>query len=194
MSSTDIHSQKILILDFGSQVTQLIARRIREQSVYCEIHPYNMGLEKIKAFAPQGIILSGGPSSVYDAEAPHSDAGVYDLGVPVLGICYGMQLMTSQLGGKVERSDKREFGRAAMAIDDTTDLFSGLANKEEVWMSHGDKIEQMPKGFCAIAHTDNTPAAAMKDEKRRLYAVQFHPEVVHTPKGAEILGNFVFAV
>ncbi len=194
MSSTDIHSQKILILDFGSQVTQLIARRIREQSVYCEIHPYTMSLEKIKAFAPQGIILSGGPSSVYDADAPHSDAGVYDLGVPVLGICYGMQLMTSQLGGKVERSDKREFGRAAMNIDDTTDLFSGLAGKEEVWMSHGDKIEQMPRGFCAIAHTDNTPAAAMKDEKRRFYAVQFHPEVVHTPKGAEILGNFVFTV
>jgi len=194
MSSTDIHSQKILILDFGSQVTQLIARRIREQSVYCEIHPYNISLEKIKAFAPQGIILSGGPSSVYDAEAPHSDAGVYDLGVPVLGICYGMQLMTSQLGGKVERSDKREFGRAAMSIDDTSDLFSGLAGREEVWMSHGDKIEQMPKGFKAIAHTDNTPAAAMKDEQRRLYAVQFHPEVVHTPKGAEMLGNFVFTV
>jgi GMP synthase (glutamine-hydrolysing) len=194
MSSTDIHSQKILILDFGSQVTQLIARRIREQSVYCEIHPYTMSLEKIKIFAPQGIILSGGPSSVYDADAPHSDAGVYDLGVPILGICYGMQLMTSQLGGKVERSDKREFGRAVMNIDDTTDLFSGLSGKEEVWMSHGDKIEQMPRGFCAIAHTDNTPAAAMKDEKRRFYAVQFHPEVVHTPKGAEILGNFVFTV
>ena len=157
MSSTDIHSQKILILDFGSQVTQLIARRIREQSVYCEIHPYNIGLDKIKAFGPQGIILSGGPSSVYDAEAPHSDAGIYELGVPVLGICYGMQLMTSQLGGKVERSDKREFGGAIMNIDDTSDLFAGLSGKEEVWMSHGDKIELMPRGFTAIAHTENTP-------------------------------------
>ena len=194
MSSTDIHSQKILILDFGSQVTQLIARRIREQSVYCEIHPYNMGLEKIKAFAPQGIILSGGPSSVYDADAPHSDAGIYELGIPVLGICYGMQLMTSQLGGRVERSEKREFGRASMLISDNSDLFSGMSGKEEVWMSHGDKIEQMPKGFCSMASTANTPSAAMKDEKRRLYAVQFHPEVVHTPRGSEILGNFVFTV
>ncbi|NJD39157.1 MAG: glutamine-hydrolyzing GMP synthase [Geobacter sp.] len=194
MSTTDIHSQKILILDFGSQVTQLIARRIREQSVYCEIHPYTMSLEKIRDFSPQGIILSGGPSSVYDADAPHSDAGIYELGIPVLGICYGMQLMTSQLGGRVERSDKREFGRALLQIDDTQDLFAGLSGKEEVWMSHGDKIEQMPRGFSAIARTDNTPAAAMKDEQRRFYAVQFHPEVVHTPRGAEILGNFVFTV
>ena len=194
MSSTDIHSQKILILDFGSQVTQLIARRIREQSVYCEIHPYTMSLEAIKSFAPQGIILSGGPSSVYDDEAPHSDAAIYELGIPVMGICYGMQLMTWQLGGRVEKSDKREFGRAAMAIDDTSDLFCGLAIEEEVWMSHGDKIEQMPDGFCAIAHTGNTPAAAMKHPERRLYAVQFHPEVVHTPKGAAMLANFVFNV
>ncbi len=194
INSAGIHSQKILILDFGSQVTQLIARRIREQSVFCEIHPYTMPLDKIQEFAPLGIILSGGPSSVYDADAPHPDAGIYELGLPVLGICYGMQLMTSQLGGKVERSSKREFGRATLIIDDTKDLFSGLSGREEVWMSHGDMIEQMPRGFCAIAHTENTPAAAMKDEKRRFYAVQFHPEVVHTPKGAEILGNFVFNI
>jgi GMP synthase (glutamine-hydrolysing) len=194
MSSTDIHSQKILILDFGSQVTQLIARRIREQSVYCEIHPYTMSLEAIKSFAPQGIILSGGPSSVYDDEAPHSDAAIYELGIPVMGICYGMQLMTWQLGGRVEKSDKREFGRAAMAIDDTSDLFCGLAIEEEVWMSHGDKIEQMPDGFCAIAHTGNTPAAAMKHPERRLYAVQFHPEVSHSEFGAKMLENFVFQI
>ncbi|BDV42604.1 GMP synthase [glutamine-hydrolyzing] [Geotalea uraniireducens] len=192
--SHDIHSEKILILDFGSQVTQLIARRVREQSVYCEIHPYNISLARIKEYAPKGIILSGGPSSVYDKDAPHSDAGVFDLGIPVLGICYGMQLMTHQLGGRVERSHKREYGRAMMDLDDTGDLFSGFAAKAEVWMSHGDRIEEMPKGFHAIAHTEHCPAAAMKDEKRRFYGVQFHPEVVHTPRGEEMLGNFLFTV
>lgn len=194
MQSNDIHSQKILVLDFGSQVTQLIARRIREQSVYCEIHPYTTSLDKIKGMAPQGIILSGGPKSVYDAEAPSCDAGIYDLGVPVLGICYGMQLMTSQLGGKVERSAKREFGRASLQITEAGELFAGLSGKEEVWMSHTDRIEQLPKGFCAIASTENCPEAAIQDKNRRIYGVQFHPEVVHTPKGAEILGNFVFNI
>ncbi len=190
----DIHSEKILILDFGSQVTQLIARRVREQSVYCEIHPYNMTLEKIRQYGPKGIILSGGPSSVYDKDAPHSDAGVYGLGVPVLGICYGMQLMTHQLGGKVERSEKREYGRAVMELDDVTNLFSGFSDRAEVWMSHGDRIEAMPEGFQRIAHTGHCPVAAMKDAGRRFYGVQFHPEVVHTPRGEEILGNFLFAV
>ncbi len=190
----DIHSEKILILDFGSQVTQLIARRVREQSVYCEIHPYNMTLEKIRQYRPKGIILSGGPSSVYDKDAPHSDAGVYGLGVPVLGICYGMQLMTHQLGGKVERSEKREYGRAVMELDDVTDLFSGFSDRAEVWMSHGDHIEAMPEGFQRIAHTGHCPVAAMKDAGRRFYGVQFHPEVVHTPRGEEMLGNFLFAV
>ncbi|MDD3294022.1 MAG: glutamine-hydrolyzing GMP synthase, partial [Geobacteraceae bacterium] len=190
----DIHSEKILILDFGSQVTQLIARRVREQSVYCEIHPYNMNLEKIRQYGPKGIILSGGPSSVYDKDAPHSDAGVYGLGVPVLGICYGMQLMTHQLGGKVERSEKREYGRAVMDLDDVTDLFSSFSDRAEVWMSHGDRIEAMPEGFQRIAHTGHCPVAAMKDAGRRFYGVQFHPEVVHTPRGEEILGNFLFAV
>jgi GMP synthase (glutamine-hydrolysing) len=190
----DIHSEKILILDFGSQVTQLIARRVREQSVYCEIHPYNMTLEKIRHYRPKGIILSGGPSSVYDKDAPHSDAGVYGLGVPVLGICYGMQLMTHQLGGKVERSEKREYGRAVMELDDVTDLFSGFSDRAEVWMSHGDHIEAMPEGFQRIAHTGHCPVAAMKDAGRRFYGVQFHPEVVHTPRGEEMLGNFLFAV
>ncbi len=190
----DIHSEKILILDFGSQVTQLIARRVREQSVYCEIHPYNMTLEKIRRYGPKGIILSGGPSSVYDKDAPHSDAGVYGLGVPVLGICYGMQLMTHQLGGKVERSEKREYGRAVMELDDVTDLFSGFSDRAEVWMSHGDRIESMPEGFQRIAHTGHCPVAAMKDAGRRFYGVQFHPEVVHTPRGEEMLGNFLFAV
>ncbi len=190
--AADIHSEKILILDFGSQVTQLIARRVREHRVYCEIHPFNMPLAKINEFSPRGIILSGGPSSVYDKDAPLSDAGIFDLGIPVLGICYGMQLMTQQLGGRVERSKKREYGRASMALDDVTDLFAGFADKTEVWMSHGDRIEEMPAGFRAIAHTEHCPTAAMKDEKRMFYGVQFHPEVVHTPRGEEMLGNFLF--
>jgi len=189
---TDIHSAKILILDFGSQVTQLIARRVREQRVYCEIHPFNMLMARIREFAPRGIILSGGPSSVYDKDAPHSDPGVFAMGIPVLGICYGMQLMTWQLGGRVERSEKREYGRASMVLDDVSDLFAGFADKTEVWMSHGDRIEEMPPGFTTIAHTEHCPAAAMKDGKRRFYGVQFHPEVVHTPRGDEMLGNFLF--
>jgi len=192
--TTDLHSEKILILDFGSQVTQLIARRVREQRVYSEIHPYNMPLQKIREFAPRGIILSGGPSSVYDKDAPLSDPGVFSLGIPVLGICYGMQLMTWQLGGKVERSEKREYGRASMALDDVSDLFAGFAGNTEVWMSHGDRIEEMPAGFAIISHTEHCPTAAMKDEKRRFYGVQFHPEVVHTPRGEEMLGNFLFTV
>jgi len=192
--SEDIHSEKILILDFGSQVTQLIARRVREQSVYCEIHPYNMSVSRIREYRPRGIILSGGPSSVYDADAPHSDLAVYGLGVPVLGICYGMQLMTHQLGGRVEHSDKREYGRAVMALDDAQDLFSGFGDKAEVWMSHGDRIEAMPDGFERIAHTGHCPVAAMRDANRRFYGVQFHPEVVHTPRGEEMLGNFLFNV
>jgi GMP synthase (glutamine-hydrolysing) len=192
--TSDIHSQKILILDFGSQVTQLIARRIREQRVYCEIHPYNMPLEKIKLFDPQGVVLSGGPCSVYDAGAPLSDQRIFELGVPVLGICYGMQLMTQQLGGRVERSAKREYGRSQLQIDNNGDLFSGFSGREEVWMSHGDRIDEMPRGFGAIAHTDHSPVAAMRDEKRRFFGVQFHPEVVHTPRGDEMLGNFIFNV
>jgi GMP synthase (glutamine-hydrolysing) len=189
----DIHQEKILILDFGSQVTQLIARRVREQSVYCEIHPYNISLDIIREFSPKGIILSGGPASVYDKDAPLCDARIFDLDVPVLGICYGMQLMTQMLGGKVERSHKREYGRAIMALDDVTDLFAGFDDSAEVWMSHGDRIEVMPDGFKRISHTEHCPVAAMKDERRRLFGVQFHPEVVHTPRGEEMLGNFLFA-
>jgi GMP synthase (glutamine-hydrolysing) len=192
--SEDIHSEKILILDFGSQVTQLIARRVREQSVYSEIHPYNISIDKIREYSPKGIILSGGPSSVYDTDAPHSDPAIYDLGIPILGICYGMQLMTHQLGGKVERSEKREYGRAMMDLDDVQDIFSGFDGQAEVWMSHGDRIDAMPDGFQRIAHTEHCPVAAMKDAGRGFYGVQFHPEVVHTPRGAEMLGNFLFTV
>ncbi|MDD2321154.1 MAG: glutamine-hydrolyzing GMP synthase [Geobacteraceae bacterium] len=192
--SEDIHSEKILILDFGSQVTQLIARRVREQSVYSEIHPYNISIDKIREYSPKGIILSGGPSSVYDTDAPHSDPAIYELGIPILGICYGMQLMTHQLGGKVERSEKREYGRAMMDLDDVADLFSGFDGRAEVWMSHGDRIDAMPDGFQRIAHTEHCPVAAMKNAERGFYGVQFHPEVVHTPRGAEMLGNFLFTV
>ena len=193
---SDIHSERILILDFGSQYTQLIARRVREAKVYCEIYPYNAGLEKIKAFRPKGLILSGGPSSVYDAGAPLIDKAHLDLGVPVLGICYGMQLLTHILGGVVAKSSKREYGRAELSIHNNEGLFAGIGEggKTAVWMSHGDRIEKLPQGFSAIAHTDNSPTAAMADEKLKFYGVQFHPEVVHTPHGVQILRNFIYGI
>jgi GMP synthase (glutamine-hydrolysing) len=193
---SDIHSERILILDFGSQYTQLIARRVREAKVYCEIYPYNAGLEKVKAFRPKGLILSGGPSSVYDAGAPLVDKAHLDLGIPVLGVCYGMQLLTHVLGGEVAKSQKREFGRAELAIHRNEGLFAGVGEggKATVWMSHGDRIEKMPAGFQSAAHTDNSPTAAMEDRERRFFGVQFHPEVVHTPQGAQILRNFVYGI
>ncbi len=193
---SDIHRERILILDFGSQYTQLIARRIREAKVYCEIFPFNAGIEKVRAFRPKGLILSGGPSSVYDAGAPLIGKDHLDLGIPVLGICYGMQLLTHVLGGQVAKSAKREYGRAELNIHKNEGLFTGIGErgKAAVWMSHGDRIEKMPEGFIAIAHTDNSPTAAMADEKRKFYGVQFHPEVVHTPQGTQILRNFVYTV
>jgi GMP synthase (glutamine-hydrolysing) len=193
---SDIHSERILILDFGSQYTQLIARRVRESRVYCEIFPFNAGLDKVKAFRPKGLILSGGPSSVYDAGAPLIDKVHLELGVPVLGICYGMQLLTHILGGVVAKSQKREYGRANLNLHEGERLFAGVgvAGKTVVWMSHGDRIEKMPEGFHASAHTDNSPTAAMADEKRKFYGVQFHPEVVHTPQGTQILRNFVYDI
>ncbi|MBE9537085.1 MAG: glutamine-hydrolyzing GMP synthase [Proteobacteria bacterium] len=191
---SDIHANMILILDFGSQYTQLIARRIRENHVYCEIHPCTLDFEKIEAMKPKGIILSGGPSSVHDEDAPKIDKGVFEMGVPVLGICYGMQLMTHLMGGKVAGAAKREFGRAQIVIDDATDLFAGVETSSTVWMSHGDRIELLPEGFEPIGHTSNSPVAAMKNAEKRFYAIQFHPEVVHTPCGSEILRNFVFSI
>jgi len=193
---SDIHSERILILDFGSQYTQLIARRVREAKVYCEIYPFNVGLEKVKAFRPKGLILSGGPSSVYDPGAPLIDKAVIDIGVPVLGICYGMQLLTHLLGGIVAKSQKREYGRAALNIHKSKGLFTGIgeAGKATVWMSHGDRIEKMPAGFTVIAYTDNSPTAAMADDDKKFYGVQFHPEVVHTPQGTQILRNFVYGI
>jgi GMP synthase (glutamine-hydrolysing) len=183
--------EKILILDFGSQYTQLIARRIREHKVYSEIFPFNADMEKIRAFNPKGIVLSGGPSSVYDKEAPVCDPEVFRLDVPVLGICYGMQLMARDLGGQVARAEKREYGRAVLNIDDGSDLFGGVSQNTRVWMSHGDRIERLPEGFSVIGHTDNSPVAAMADRTRKFFAIQFHPEVAHTDEGMTILRNFV---
>ncbi len=187
---------RILILDYGSQYTQLIARRVRELRVYCEIHPFHMSLDAIQAFQPKGIILSGGPSSVYEKDAPLNPPEVFRLGIPALGICYGMQLMTHVLGGEVARSNKREYGRSELFVDDPQDLFAGFDREKpiQVWMSHGDRIEVPPPDFQVIAHSSNSPVAAIRNKKLRAYGVQFHPEVVHTPQGKEILRNFLFRV
>jgi GMP synthase (glutamine-hydrolysing) len=189
-----MNKEKILVLDFGSQYTQLIARRIRENKVYSEIFPFNVSLDKIIEFGPKGLILSGGPSSVYDKKAPLPDKGIFELGIPVLGICYGMQLMTHIFKGRVTRSKKREYGRAFLKADEKRDIFKDMPDKSVVWMSHGDRILRNPKGFRPIAHTDNSPVAAMADKKRDLFALQFHPEVVHTEHGFRILKNFIFNV
>ncbi len=186
--------ERILVLDFGSQYTQLIARRVRECKVYSEIYPYNVSIEKIKSFNPKGIILSGGPSSVYDESAPIPDKEIFNLGVPVLGICYGMQLMAYLLGGEVARAQRHEYGRAEIIVDDDRDLLWDISDHSVVWMSHADRIEKCPRGFVPIAHTDNSPIAAMADHERRLYALQFHPEVVHTVEGKKIIQNFVLNI
>ena len=191
--------QKILILDFGSQVSQLIARRVREQQVYCELHPFDVSDEFIRQFSPQGIILSGGPNSVYEALEWKAPACVFKLGVPVLGICYGMQTMAQQLGGKVENSGQREFGYAEIRARGHSRLFNGIEDRSnaeghgllDVWMSHGDKVTELPPGFKVIASTPSCPVAAMADETRNFYAVQFHPEVTHTLKGKEMIARFV---
>ena len=188
---------RLLILDFGSQVTQLIARRVREAGVYCEIHPYTLSEERIRAFGAQGIILSGGPASVCWDEAPEISEFVFTLGVPVLGICYGQQLMCSLLGGSVEAHDHREFGRAFVDVKTTSVLFEGVwatGESHQVWMSHGDRVTALPQGFDVVATSDGAPFAAIADETRRFYGVQFHPEVVHTPDGAKLLANFVRAI
>ncbi len=186
--------EKILILDFGSQYTQLIARRIREAKVYCEIHPFNMKIQEIKAFRPKGIILSGSPWSVNSPEAPMIGRDVLELGVPILGICYGMQLIAHLLGGKVSAASNREYGRAQLEILDGEGIFQGLGRVQTVWMSHGDRIERMPAGFEEIATSENSPVAAFRDREKRIYGVQFHPEVVHTKHGKAMLRNFALKV
>jgi GMP synthase (glutamine-hydrolysing) len=189
-----MYEEKILVLDFGSQYTQLIARRVRECKVYSEIFPFNAPIEKIENFNPKGLILSGGPSSVYDKNAPIPDIKIFDLGIPVLGICYGMQLMAYLSGGNVAKAVKREYGKAELIIDSRTDIFEGIPKKTIVWMSHGDRISKRPAHFRTIAHTSNSPVAAMANNKMGFYALQFHPEVVHTEKGLEILKNFLFKI
>jgi GMP synthase (glutamine-hydrolysing) len=186
----------VLVLDYGSQYTQLIARRIRESRVYCEIHPCTIGLAQIRAMAPRAIVLSGGPASVYAPGAPTADPALFELGVPMLGICYGAQLMAHLLGGKVQHAEAREYGPADVRIDEPTGIFAGLSQAEviQVWMSHGDRIEALPRGFRAIGTSANTPLCAIADEKKKLYGIQFHPEVAHTPRGGEILRAFLFDV
>ena len=188
--------EAILVLDFGSQTTQLIARRVRELKVYSEIKPCTVPLEEIKAFHPRGIILSGGPSSVYDPGAPMVPLELFDLGVPILGICYGMQLMAHLLGGRVERSLKREYGPAQLRVLSGADLFYGLDLRRtyRVWMSHGDRVEELPPDFVPLAESANSPYAAMRHKERPLFGVQFHPEVVHTEIGQEVLANFVLRI
>ncbi len=190
-------SDRLLILDFGSQVTQLIARRVRESGVYCEVVPFNAPEERMRSFGAQAIILSGGPASVTESHTPRAPQWVFEAGVPVLGICYGQQTMCAQLGGKVEGSDHREFGRAELSIDDTCALFDGVwpkGGREQVWMSHGDRVTALPPGFRAVATSEGAPFAAIADDKRHFYGVQFHPEVVHTPHGAALLRNFAHGV
>jgi GMP synthase (glutamine-hydrolysing) len=188
------HPETILILDYGSQYTQLIARRIRECGVYSEIHPFNITIDALRRLHPCGIILSGGPSSVYGTNAPISTAEIYSLGVPILGICYGLQLIAHQLGGEVDRAAKREYGKAELTVDDHADVFAGLNNHLTVWMSHGDALTRLPAGFTPIGHSSNSPICAIRNAERKIFGVQFHPEVVHTPNGRDILMNFLFKV
>ena len=190
----DIHREKILILDFGSQYTQLIARRVREAHVYCELHPFDMNFEAIRDYDPQGIILSGGPKSVYDDDAPAVEEALFELGIPVLGICYGMQLLARHFDGKVIPAGKREYGHADLASKNKPGpLFDSffVGGKSPVWMSHGDHVEEIPAGFEVVAHTDNAPVAAIQNVARNLYGVQFHPEVNHTPRGEILVNTFV---
>jgi GMP synthase (glutamine-hydrolysing) len=188
------HSELVLVLDFGSQYTQLIARRVRELGVYSEIHPFNLPLDRLRALKPVGIVLSGGPSSVYEPSAPKPPREIFELGIPVLGICYGLQVIADQLGGKVDGFARKEFGKATLHIDRGDDLLTGLGSSTTVWMSHGDALSELPAGFEPIAHSDNAPICAIRNPSRKIYGVQFHPEVVHTPQGRAILSNFVHTI
>lgn len=184
--------ETVLILDFGSQYTQLIARRVRENHVYSQIVAYNISAREISELAPRGLILSGGPASVYEKKSPAPDKDIFKLGLPILGVCYGAQVIAEFFGGKVKFASHREYGKAELFIDDSSDLFYHLPGNLTCWMSHGDQIVKLPSGFQRIAHTLNSPFAAIADKRRKIYGVQFHPEVSHTSKGSEILGNFLF--
>jgi GMP synthase (glutamine-hydrolysing) len=187
-------SEMIAILDFGSQYSELIARRIRETQVYSEVLSYRTSAQELRAISPKGIILSGGPASVYDDRAPQCDPEIWQLGIPILGVCYGMQLMVKQLGGKVERAKKGEYGKAALLIEDPTDLLTNVDDCSIAWMSHGDSCIELPEGFKILAKTDNTPNAAIANHYKRLFGVQFHPEVVHTEGGLALIRNFVYHI
>ena len=188
------HKEIILILDFGSQYTQLIARRIREIGVHSEIHPFSVEIELIRALNPKGIILSGSPSSVYEADAPLVSTQLFELGVPILGICYGFQLIGHLLGGKVDSAARREYGYSELLIDCNDDLFADIGNTTSVWMSHGDALLSIPNAFEPIAHSINSPICAIRNQNKKIYGVQFHPEVVHTPQGRNILKNFALKI
>jgi GMP synthase (glutamine-hydrolysing) len=194
----DPHGDRVLVIDFGSQVTQLIARRVRESGVYCEIHPFNkVTLESITAFRPKGVILSGGPASVLEGDAPRAPDGLFGMGLPILGICYGQQTMVAQLGGKVESGHAREFGRAYVEVTGESELFKGVwqaGGREQVWMSHGDRVTALPKGFRVVGVSEGAPFAVIADEARRFYGLMFHPEVVHTPHGARLIENFTHRI
>ncbi|HEX7551521.1 MAG TPA: glutamine-hydrolyzing GMP synthase, partial [Candidatus Methylomirabilis sp.] len=185
---------KILILDFGSQYTQLIARRVRELKVYSEIHPYSISIAEIRAFHPTALILSGSPASIYQADAPKPDPAILELGIPILGICYGLCVLTDLCGGVVSRAARREYGPADLLVDRAEELFADLPGTIPVWMSHGDKVDTLPGVFRVLAHTGNSPYAAIRHRERPFFAVQFHPEVIHTPQGKAILANFVFRI
>jgi GMP synthase (glutamine-hydrolysing) len=194
MQSLRLNRQMIVILDFGSQYSELIARRIRETQVYSEVLSYRTTAEQLRQLNPKGIILSGGPSSVYDKGAPHCDPLIWELGIPIMGVCYGMQLMVQQLGGKVSRASRGEYGKASLHIDDPTDLLINVEDGTTMWMSHGDSVTTMPLGFELLAHTENTPCAAIANHEKKLYGVQFHPEVVHSHGGLALIRNFVYHI
>lgn len=188
------HHEMVVVLDFGGQYNQLIARRIRDLGVYSELIPYNTPVEKIKEMNPKGIVFSGGPSSVYEENAPHVDPAIYELGLPIFGICYGMQLMSHQNKGKVQRAGKREYGKSDVVFKENSDLIKGLEMNQTVWMSHGDLVVELPEGFRIDASTEHAPIAAMSHPEKKFYAVQFHPEVRHSVKGNEMIHNFLFQV
>ncbi|UCB52128.1 MAG: glutamine-hydrolyzing GMP synthase, partial [Candidatus Zixiibacteriota bacterium] len=185
------HDETIIVLDFGSQYTQLIARRIRENKVFCEILPFNRDPDEYRDKNLKGIVLSGGPSSVFDQDAPICEKRVFELGVPVLGICYGLQLIGRLFGGELERSQKREYGKAVIEIDKAQGLFSEVRTDTVVWMSHGDHLSTLPSQFEVLAHTENIPFAAIGNKSKRIFGLQFHPEVAHTEEGTRILRNFL---
>ena len=184
----------IVILDFGAQYSMLIARRVRECNVYCEILPHNTKLEELRKKNVKGVILSGGPSSIYDPSSPTLDKAIFTSGIPMFGICYGVQLIAHELGGEVKKAGVREYGKAPVTIDDNSDIFAGLGEEIQTWMSHGDSVNKLPQGFAPLAHTASTPYAAIGNKEKKIYGVQFHPEVVHTPRGLDIIKNFLYVI